>query len=431
MNMSYFVLADCNNFYVSCERLLNPSLEGKPVIVLSNNDGCVVARSQEAKKIDIKMGAPFFKIRDLCRSKRVHVFSSNYQLYGDISQRVMDILSSRAPELQIYSIDEAFLKYPSDVGASELFKLCADLKKIIKRWVGIPVSFGFSQTKTLAKIANDCAKENRDVGVFDLSARGIQEEVLKTYPIKGVWGIGHRLSERLNGMGIYTAKDFYTTDPSVIRSRMGVVGERMLWELRGVSCLDLQEVAPKKSIACSRSFGRTVKEASELAEALATFANTACIKLRKQNSCANAVCVYLEAIIEPQFPTRRQYSTTVAFQQPTQDTMQIITAAKKGLKRIFREKEYYKKCGVILLDLQHEKTVIPDLFLGTDPKRKILMDTIDQVNSHFGKNTLFFGAMGVNPTWKVKSQLASLHNTTSWYHLPLVKASCFPQSEIN
>jgi DNA polymerase V len=422
--MDYFILADCNNFYVSCERLFNPRLEGKPVVVLSNNDGCVVARSQEAKKLGVQMGVPFFQIKDFCKIHKVHCLSSNYALYGDVSRRVMEILSDAAPEMQIYSIDEAFLKYPSTINHSEIEILCLELRRLVKRWTGIPISLGIGPTKTLAKVANDLAKKNRDYGVYNLSLSEISEPILQTYPIGDVWGIGRALNERLRRMGIYTAYDFQRMDPSIIRKEMGVVGERMLWELRGVSCLDMDtetDMAPKKSISSSRSFGRIVTSPQELAEALATFVSRACVKLRRQNSCAKALLIYLESMVERGSPARHQNCTTISFAQPTSNTSQIITAAKQGLKRLYQSKARYKKCGIILLDLIPENCVVPDLFLGgIDPKQKAVMQTIDAINSHFGKNTIFFGAMGTNPQWKMRNDHHSRHNTTNWARLPIV-----------
>lgn len=421
--MNHYILADCNNFYVSCERLFNPSLEGKPVIVLSNNDGCVVARSQESKRLGIKMGDPYFQIKELCRLERVHVYSSNYRLYGDISRRVMEVLSEQAPEIEIYSIDEAFLKFPASFPAADLTTFCSDLRRLIKRWVGIPVSLGIAPTKTLAKVANDLAKKEPN-GVFSLSAPEVRKEVLHHYPIEEVWGIGSRLAKRLHSLGIYTTEDFYQANPSAIRSNMGVVGERMLWELRGVSCLELEEPAPKKSITCSRSFGRIVTDPQELAEALASFVHNACAKMRRQGSCAKALYVYLEAMIEPGQRARRQYCTTLHFPQATHDTGQVITAAKQGLERLYCRHERYKKCGVILLDLIPENLVIPDLFLGgINPKRKAAMQIMDAINLHFGKNTLFFGAMGIDPSWKMRSDRSSQHNSTGWNRLPIAKAN--------
>lgn len=420
--MAHFVLADCNNFYASCERLFNPKISSCPVIVLSNNDGCVVARSQEAKQLGIKMGEPYFKIKDFCRRSKVVVFSSNYQLYGDLSQRVMSILCDRAPEIEVYSIDEAFLKYPDSFDPNYLFEECIEIRRLIKKWTGIPVSLGIAPTKTLAKAANHLAKKNKDIGVFNLSAPAVQEKILKEYDIGDIWGIGSRLKARLNAMGIRTAWEFREMDPTIVRSKIGVVGERMLWELRGISCLDLEEPEPKKSIACSRSFGRVITEFSDLAEALSTFANTASIKLRQQNCCASSLCVYVETLLDPNENIRRHNSKIISFPMPTNDTSQIITAAKLGLKKLYY-KERYKKCGIILLDLIPEDKVIPDLFLGgTDSKRTHLMRTVDALNAHFGKNTIFYGAMGINKRWKMRSENRSRCYTTRWEDLAIVKS---------
>lgn len=418
-----FVLVDCNNFYVSCERVFNPRLEGRPVIVLSNNDGCVVARSREAKQLKIAMGEPFFKIRDLCRQRGVVVFSSNYELYGDLSQRVMQMLAEMASEIQVYSIDEAFLKFPLERPA-DLVAYCVEMRRKIKQWVGIPTSIGIAPTKTLAKVANDLAKKDLLNGVFDLSSTSMQEEVLKKYPVGEIWGVGSKLKTRLHALNVFTAWEFRNMEPALIRRQMGVVGERMLWELRGVSCLPLEEEAqPKKSITCSRSFGQTVTEQSDLAEALATYAASACMKLRSQNSCAQALCVFLEALLDPQAGTRQHYSSVFSFKSPTQDTPQVIQAAKYCLEHLFCKGQRYKKCGVILLDLLPETNVVPDLFLGApNPKRKHIAQTMDEINARFGKNSVFYAAMGVNPQWKMRRERSSRCYTTHWEGLAVVRA---------
>jgi len=416
-----FVLADCNNFYVSCERLFNPRLKKRAVIVLSNNDGIVVARSQEAKDLGIAMGEVFFKIRDLCERQRVVVYSSNYQLYGDISGRVMEMLRSMAPEMQIYSIDEAFLQF-SDAGPERLFDDCIQMRGKILQWVGIPVSFGIGPTKTLAKAGNKMAKKKKD-GVFDMRSTDVQEEVLAKFPIRDIWGIGRRWEEKLKGFGIFTAKQLREQDLPFIRKQMGVVGERIVLELRGTSCLELEEAEPNQSIMCSRSFGRAVTEESDLKEALATHAASACVKLREQESCAQAICTYLEAQTDNKTGERQSYSAIVSFPLPTSDAPEVIRAAHECLHHLFREKQFYKKCGVILLDLIAESAVIPDLFLGSsDPKRRRLAEAVDTVNASRGKNTLFYGAMGINPQWKMRSENRSPRYTTSWDELPIVKA---------
>lgn len=421
--MNHFILVDCNNFYVSCERLFNPAIESKPVVVLSNNDGCVISRSQEAKRLGIKMGEPMFKIRDFCKQRNVFVYSSNYQMYGDISQRIMQTLSSLAPEMQIYSIDEAFLTFPKTYDGNFIYNHCSEIRHIIKKWIGIPVSIGIGPTKTLAKAANKQAKKDRARGLFDLSSPSLQCEILKEFPIEDIWGIGRGCTAKLHALGIYTAEEFRNMEPTFVRRKMGVVGERILWELRGISCLPLEETVSKQSITCSRSFGSVVTEETDLGEALATFVNTACIKLRKQRCSAQAMSIFLESYLDAQAGTRQYFTTTLSFPLPTNDTPYIITAAKKCLAHLFRPNQRYKKCGVILIDILPEANVIPDLFLGPiDPKRNKLMQTVDALNTRFGKNKLFYAAMGINPHWKMRSTMRSLRYTTEWEELPVVKA---------
>lgn len=423
--MNYFVLVDCNNFYVSCERLFNPKLEGKPVIALSNNDGCVVARSQEAKKLGIKMGDPFFKIKDFCKHRNVIVCSSNYALYGDLSQRVMRILSDTSQDIQIYSIDEAFLTFAtSTISEADLVTHCIEIRRKIKKWVGIPVSIGIAHTKTLAKVASDLAKKDIARGVHTLCSQTHQDTVLKNMPVQDIWGVGSRLRVRLNTLNIFTGAEFRDAEPTLIRKKLGVVGERMLWELRGRSCLPLEESQAKQSITCSRSFGCTVTEISDLAEALATHIHSASCKLRQQKSYTTALCIYLEAILDPATGLRRPYSTVIPFCTPTNDTGQMISAAKHALPYLFRKEMRYKKCGVILLDLMPESIVVGDLFLGgLDMKRQTLMHTVDALNTRFGKNTLFFGAMGIKQSWKMRRDRCSAPYTTHWDSLAIAKAS--------
>jgi len=410
--MNMYVLVDCNNFFVSCERLFNPRLENLSVIVLSSNDGCVVARSQEAKRLGILMGEPYFKVRDLCERQRVVVYSSNFELYGDISRRVMDVLASAAPDIQIYSIDEAFLQMSQE----NLFAHCLEIRRKIEQWVGIPVSLGIGPTKTLAKAASKMAKKEHK-GVFDLSLPALQDEVLAQFPVRDIWGVGRRWEEKLRGLGLLTAQALRDQDLSFIRKQMGVVGERIVLELRGMSCLELEEAEPNKSITCSRVFGKPVTEIKELAEAISTYSANACTKLREQGSCAQAISVYVEVRND----SRSVYNTVAAFPIPTCDTPRVIRAAKRCILQLFRPGQIYKKCGIVLLDLLPESAVIPDLFLGTpDPKRRKLAETIDAINADRGKNTLFYGAMGVNPPWKPRSEKRTARYTTSWDELPIV-----------
>ena len=420
--MGYFVLVDCNNFFVSCERVFNPKLEKKPVIVLSNNDGCVVARSGEAKQIGIGMCDPYFKIKNLCDQYNVFVYSSNYQLYGDFSARVMDILKDMAPEIQVYSIDEAFLYYETG-SEEEIFARAAEIRKMIKKWIGIPTSLGIAPTKTLAKVAGSLAKKDLLQGVFSLSSKVSQEKVLQDFPIGEVWGVGRKSQVKLQSLGIYTAKQCREMDPIFIRKQLGVGGERILWELRGISCLALEEVESSKSITCSRSFGSHVTELTDLSEALATYVSKAASKLREQGLCTKTLCVYVEEMFDKEIGSRQSASEIIPLSFPTNDTPEIIQAAKVCLKKLFRPNAQYKKCGVVFLDLVPESSVGPELFWkGLDPKRRKLAKLIDELNSSKRKDAIFYGATGINPHWKMRSEKRSLRYTTSWDEIAIVKA---------
>lgn len=422
--MNHFVLVDCNNFYASCERLFNPKLEGCPVIVLSNNDGCVVARSQEAKKLGIKMGEPFFKIKQFCNDHGIVVCSSNYSVYGNLSQRVMHLLSEMAQNIQIYSIDEAFLTF-SHISTQELVLHCHQMRQKIKKWTGIPVSIGIAPSKTLAKVANDLAKKSQ-LGVYELNSPTDQLQVLNQFPLGDIWGVGRQSEKKLNGLGISTALELRDSDPLLIRRKLGVVGERILWELRGVSCLALEDTKSKQSITSSRSFGTHVTEKADLAEALACFAAQGCLKLRKQSSCAQAICVFLESILDRQTGLRQFFNHAVLLDVPTNDTSLVIKKAKACLHYLYRKDQLYKKCGIILLDLIPESQVIPDLFSEKpNAKNQRLIQTIDAVNAHFGKNTLFYGSMGKvheDAPWKSRCSRRSPHYTSDWNELPLARA---------
>lgn len=417
---AFYFLVDCNNFFVSCERVFKPSLEGIPVIVLSNNDGCVIARSQEAKQLGIGMGEPFFKIRDLCRQRGVVVFSSNFELYGDFSRRVMQILIQHAPEVEIYSIDEAFLKYPFRINAEERFVQAVELRKIIKKWLGIPVSIGIAPSKTLAKLAGSLAKKD-PTGVFDLTEISVRESVLKQSSIHDIWGIGSRLRTKLQGKNIFTAWDFVEKEPSYIRKLMGVTGERMFWELKGVGCLDVQEVEAKKSITCSRSFGTVIMDKESIKESVALHVTSACQKLRAQHCCTKRIQVFIEALSDSQTGQRHYFSSLVEFSFPTNDTPRMIQAAKKCVDSLFSSQYRYKKSGVILYDFILESEVPQDFFaLTLDPKRRNLARVVDGINDYYGKETLFYAASGVQRKWKATGERRSRRYTTNWDELAIV-----------
>lgn len=420
--MGYFAILDCNNFYASCERLFDPRLEGKPVVVLSNNDGCVIARSQEAKQLKIQMGHPYYQIKDFCTYHKVHVFSSNYPLYGDISRRVMEILMDTGLNVEVYSIDEAFLQFPAFISAQEAEAICFELQKKIKKWVGMPTGIGLAPTKTLAKVANDRAKKLGS-GVFSLCCPTKRQNLLETFPIEDVWGIGRNNKIKLNHQGIYTAGQFCSKEPLWVRRFMGVMGERMLWELRGLSCLPIENAfVAKQSITCSRSFGKKVTEVEELAEALSTLVNTACIKLRGQDSFAQGLYIFLESVIDSSTGRSRYYSHGIKLPYATQDTSLMISQAKNCLYRIHRKEEVYRKCGAVLLDLVQKSGIVDDLFSEKpDPKRSVLMKTYDAINARHGKQSVFLAAMGTRQAWKARSEKCSRCYTTRWSDLALVR----------
>lgn len=419
--MKYFALIDCNNFYASCERIFEPCLENQPLIVLSNNDGCVVARSKEAKLLGIKMGEPFFKIKDYCERLKIVVRSSNYSLYGDISERIMSLLREMSQDIEIYSIDEAFISF-SRLSLQEIFDKCIQIRHVLKQWIGITVSIGIATSKTLAKMASTLAKKSES-GVFAISNDPSSEVIFKSFPIEDIWGIGSGIKTTLYKRRIYTAWELKCQDPISIRNLLGVVGERMVWELRGMSCLPLEKAAIKKSITTSRSFGKVVHTQEELWEAISTYANRACVKLRAQESYARAICVFLESNLNSQEGIRRYNNKIVNFTSPTSDTSYMITAAKQAVSNLYVEGYHYKKCGIILLDLISKNQYMPDLFIKADSKKKEhLFDVYDAINARFGKDTLFFAAMGTHFSWKMLSGNRSPLYTTSWNQLAKAKA---------
>lgn len=426
--MNYCALVDCNNFYVSCERVFNPALEGRPVIVLSNNDGCVVARSQEAKRSGIDMGVPFFKISSLCSQKNVVVYSSNYELYGDLSDRVMSILSAEAPDCEIYSIDEAFLWFSNGEPSSEIYKKCVDIRRRIHQWVGIPTSIGIAPTKTLAKIATGVAKKrsreaktsSHQRAVVSLRSPDLWEPILKETPVREIWGVGPAFERRLLSLGIQTAYDLHNSDPMIIKKNFGITGERILWELHGISCLAFEEPKNNKSITCSRSFRQSVTDLSELTEALATHISSACEKLRQQGSCASAMYMYALTQIDPRTGTRHCDSTTIPFIIPTNHTPYIIGQAAARARHHMHQGTPYKKCGVIMMDLVSEEQIAPDLFeKDYTKKQRDSVHVVDAINARFGKNTVFYGATGIHPQWMMRCDHRSRRYTTCWDELAI------------
>lgn len=422
--MSVFAIVDCNNFYASCERTFNPKLAGRPVVVLSNNDGCVVARSAESKAMGIPMGAPYFKIeKDFVRANGI-ALSSNYALYADMSHRVMTILAGFSPDQEVYSIDECFLGMD---GFDDLPGIGKAIREKVRQWTGLPVCVGIAPSKTLAKLSNHVAKKNQQWnGVC--SVVGLAEKDLLTIVgnigVGEVWGVGRRISARLEAMGITKVGQLRSADLKMIRREFSVVMERTVMELRGVSCLGLEDIAPpKQQIMSSRSFGQPAYDLSGLEEAVATYTSRAAEKLRHQHGVAGAIHVLLQT--NPFKPDEPQYhpSITVPLINPTSDTRELIEAAFRGLKRIFRNGYAYKKAGVMLMEIGPEnQSRQHDLFSApVAPERSLkLMKTMDALNARFGRGTVRVAAEGVEQQWKMKRGRMSPCYTTRWKDLPVV-----------
>jgi len=420
-----FALIDCNNFYVSCERVFQPKLRNKPVVVLSNNDGCVVARSNEAKALGIGMGVPVFKVRDLIQSHDIQVFSSNYALYADMSHRVMETLEPFSPEIEIYSIDESFM-HLNNQGKKGLIELGEKIRKTVGQWTGIPVSVGIAPTKTLAKVANRFAKEHPEAnGVWVLTDPQAQEKALAQTAIEDVWGIGSSHTRLLKGRMIRSALELRDAQIKWVRQQMGVVGERMVYELRGVSSLPLElSPPPKKGICVSKSFGQPVTTRKEMREAIAAYATRAAEKLREQRSVAGIVQVFL---MTNKFKEEPQYGNVCALPLPvpTNTTHEIIHYALIAIEKIYRSGYNYKKAGIFLEKITPAHLVQADFFDTVDRKRdKRLMQTLDTINAHLGSGTLRYAAEGLPrfQPWKAQFNRRSPAYTTRWEQLIEVSA---------
>jgi DNA polymerase V len=423
-----FALVDVNNFYVSCERVFQPRLEGIPLVVLSNNDGCAVARSNEVKALGVKMGTPWFKMKDLARQHGIRAFSSNYTLYGDMSNRATTVLRDFAPDLEVYSIDESFLRIES---VAHLYggaiPMGHQMRNRIKQWTGLPVCVGVGPTKTLAKFANHLAKKNPIFdGVCDLHALSRPERLAWMHGVEvgEVWGVGPRITKRLGAMGITSVLDLRNASPKEMRTHFGVVMERTCNELRGISCLELEDIAqPKKQIMSSRSFGAPVETLAELRESVASYLATAAEKLRRQNSAAAAVYVFLLTNRFKEDEPQYNAGITVPMPDASDDTLALTAAALKGLAAIYRPGYRYKKTGVMLTLLSDKAARQTTLF--DDPvareKSERLMATMDAINREFGRGMVRAGASGVVQRWAMRSENRSPRYTTRWDELPFVQ----------
>ncbi len=416
-----YALIDCNNFYASCERLFRPDLRDKPIVVLSNNDGCVIARSNESKALGIAMGEPFFKIKALCKQHQVHAFSSNYTLYGDLSHRVMTTIEEAWPHCEVYSIDEAFLDL-STMPVNQHDAFCVALQKKILKETGIPTSVGIGQTKTLAKIANHCCKKIFKTPVFNVSAQ--QEFILKQIAVGDVWGIGRQWSKKLINRGIHTAFDLASTNAHLLKKQFNVVMMRTAMELQGISCGGLEEAQPKQSIMSSKSFGEMQTQYSSVAQSLSSHCARAVEKLRQQQLVAQRMYVFVHTNRFREDLAQHFQSIEVNFINPTDDLRIITKFAKKCLRRIFKPGYYYKKAGVCLEDLIPKDPSQLDMFHQPSDealeKTEQLMSLFDKINHKFGRSTIRLAAEGYSKPWAMRSELKSPAYTTRWSDLPVV-----------
>lgn len=409
-----YALVDCNNFYASCERVFRPDLNGKPVVILSNNDGCVISRSNEAKILGIDMGVPYYQIKESIQKYNITVFSSNYTLYGDMSNRVMTILSSFSPNIEIYSIDEAFLDMSGFNLLPEYGKHVVDT---VTKWTGIPVSMGMASTKTLAKVANKFAKKFKAYqGVCIIDNEDKRIKALQNTKICDIWGIGRRNAVKLQAQGVVTAYDFTQLSRSWVRKYMTIVGERTWLELNGESCIDLEKEQPeKKQICTSRSFGKPIDNIEQLEEAVSYYISICSEKLRSQNSHAFSLMVFIHTNNFREDLPQYFNQTVVRLPVPSDSTMELTKYAIEGLRRIYRKGFLYKKAGVIITEIVPNKNgVQTNLFDTIDrDKHKRLMQVVDNLNKGFTSNVLFLAIQGQRKEWNLKRELLSPCYTTN------------------
>lgn len=410
-----YALIDCNNFYASCERVFQPQYNGKPIVILSNNDGCVISRSDEAKKLGIPMGIPEFKCKDLLQKHNIKVFSSNYSLYGDLSNRVMKTLEHFTPCVEVYSIDEAFLNF-SGMQIQDFHEYGLQIKNRVKKWTSIPTSIGFAPSKTLSKVANKIARKfpEHTSGIYVIDTNEKRIKALKWTKIEDIWGIGFRLSKKMKAKNILTAYDFVQPYNEVfIKKEMGITGLRLKYELEGKSIIDIEEQKNKKSIAITRSFEKNITEYSELKERISTFAMVCSEKLRKQKSCCYNVIIYLRKDMYENTNKRYNFHKMHTLPFGTNSGITISNIAIKMLKEIYTEGEIYKKAGVIVTQIipQDEKQF--NLFEEENPKHQLLMKIIDDFQLKTGERKIKLGNQDLKKTWKMKQNHLSRRYTTN------------------
>jgi len=419
-----FALVDCNNFYASCERVFQPQYNNKPVAILSNNDGCVISRSDEAKALDLPMGAPAFKYIQFFKEHNIRVFSSNYPLYGDMSNRVMSILEQFTPDIEVYSIDEAFLQFKG-FDNYDFDDYGLQIRQRVLKWTGIPTSVGIAPTKALSKVANKIAREfpKKTNGVYVIDSEEKRIKALKWIKIESVWGIGRGLQKRLKSRHCVNAYDFTQLSDEWVRTNMAVVGLRLKKELLGISTLALEEpILQKKAIATTRSFEYTYSDFDNLRERISTFATSCTEKLRKQHSCCNMIYVFIKnnrhnKIGEPY----KSISTIINLPYPTDSSLIISKYATEALKSIYKKDVHYKKAGVILMGLVPKNERQLNLFIAENQKHKSLMQTIDSINKKYESHKIKLGNQDLKRTWKMRQERLSPKYTTNINEILTVK----------
>ncbi len=417
-----FALVDCNNFYASCERLFNPSFIGKPIVVLSNNDGAVIARSNEAKALGVPMGAVAYQYEKFFLDNGISVFSANFALYGDMSNRVMTLLQEYTPELEIYSIDEAFLKL---VGFEyfDLKQYGFDIQKRVRTWTGIPVCIGIAPTKALAKVANRIAKKypqhTNNSYVIDTEEKRIK--ALKWLKIEDVWGVGRKHSIRLKEVGVHTGYDFTQINDAWVKRNLSVIGLRLKHDLQGIPTLGLEDIKPRKNITTTRSFERNLTDFNDIKERITTFAVSCSEKLRRQNSCCTSVMVFIRTNSHRTELEQYNNSVVIKLPFPTNSSIEIAKFACDGLERIFRKGYQYKKAGVIIMDFKPKDEIQLNLFENSNPKHLPLMKVIDRINIAFGQQKIKLASQDQKRVWKMKQERLSPRYTTKLSDIIIVK----------
>lgn len=419
-----FALMDCNNFYASCERVFRPDLVGKPIVVLSNNDGCVIARSNEAKAAGVPMGAPAYQHKELFEKNNINVFSANFALYGDMSRRVMEVVGDYAPEMEIYSIDEAFLKLAGLENHTDLRAYCSQMRQKVLQWTGIPISVGIAPTKSLSKAANKIAKkfQQRTGGVHYIETEELRVKALKWLPVEDVWGIGRQHSKRLKARNINTAYDFTLLDDAWIKKYMTVAGLRLKKDLKGIPVFDMEPEQPKQSIATTRTFESNYSDPAQIRERVVTFAVSCSEKLRSQKCCCNSLMVFLHTNWHRRDLPQYMRNIVIQLPYPTNSAIELAEFAVKAFEKIYRSGYQYKKAGVVVMDFTPEDLPQLALFDNSDPRHIPLMAAMDVLNKSFGRRMVKLASQDPKREWKMRQERLSPRYTTKLSEIITVNA---------